>query len=148
MLYNHFVVDRQQAYKDREDLLSLNTKGCPSSKRIVRRSSKMHSQVLQNVAVRVDLAFQSFYRRCQQGGKPGYPFKGLGRYDPHLSPSIALRDNYLRLGKIGCLCQATSPLGRGAQTSRCAAVLPASGMLRWCVKWTPARCPKAMSKGP
>lgn len=107
MLYNHFVVDRQQAYKDREDLLSLydQHKRLPFLKEDRPSLKQVHSQVLQNVAVRVDLAFQSFYRRCQQGGKPGYPrFKGLGRYDSLTYPQaagFALRDNYLRLGKIG-----------------------------------------------
>jgi putative transposase len=38
--------------------------------------------VLQNVAVRVDLAFQAFFRRCKAGETPGYPrFRGKGRYD-------------------------------------------------------------------
>ena len=92
MLYNHFVVDRQQAYKDREDLLSLydQHKRLPFLKEDRPSLKQVHSQVLQNVAVRVDLAFQSFYRRCQQGGKPGYPrFKGLGRYDSLTYPQAA-----------------------------------------------------------
>ena len=69
MLYNHFVVDRQQAYKDREDLLALydQHKRLPFLKEDRPSLKQVHSQVLQNVAVRVDLAFQSFYRRCQQG---------------------------------------------------------------------------------
>jgi putative transposase len=33
----------------------------------------VHSQVLQNVAVRVDLAFQAFLRRVKAGETPGYP---------------------------------------------------------------------------
>ncbi|MGZ3667488.1 MAG: hypothetical protein ACXVDA_23735 [Ktedonobacterales bacterium] len=43
----------------------------------------VHSQVLQNVAVRIDLAFQAFFRRVRDGAKePGYPrFRGKGRYD-------------------------------------------------------------------
>jgi putative transposase len=38
---------------------------------------------LQNVAVRVDLAFKAFFRRCNEHAEePGYPrFKGRGRYD-------------------------------------------------------------------
>lgn len=44
--------------------------------------SEVFSQVLQNVAVRVDLAFQSFFRRVKQGETPGYPrVKGHGQYD-------------------------------------------------------------------
>ncbi len=43
----------------------------------------VHSQVLQNVQVRVDLAFQAFFRRVREGAKEvGYPrFKRVGRYD-------------------------------------------------------------------
>ena len=44
--------------------------------------SEVFSQVLQNVAVRVDLAFRSFFRRVKQGETPGYPrVKGHGQYD-------------------------------------------------------------------
>lgn len=43
----------------------------------------VHSQVLQNVAVRVDLAFKAYFRRVKAKEKEvGYPrFKGFGRYD-------------------------------------------------------------------
>jgi putative transposase len=43
----------------------------------------VQSQVLQNVAVRIDLAFQAFFRRVKAGEPdPGYPrFRGRGRYD-------------------------------------------------------------------
>ena len=42
----------------------------------------VHSQVLQNAQMRVDLAFKAFFKRVKAGEKPGYPrFKGKGRYD-------------------------------------------------------------------
>ena len=42
----------------------------------------VHSQVLQNIARRVDLAFQAFFRRVKAGETPGYPrLKGKGQYD-------------------------------------------------------------------
>jgi putative transposase len=42
----------------------------------------VHSQVLQNIARRVDLAFQAFFRRVKAGETPGYPrLKGHGQYD-------------------------------------------------------------------
>jgi len=42
----------------------------------------VHSQVLQNVAVRIDLAMQAFFRRVKAGENPGYPrFRGRDRYD-------------------------------------------------------------------
>ena len=42
----------------------------------------VHSQVLQNVAVRVDLAFRAFFQRAKEGKTPGFPrLKGKGQYD-------------------------------------------------------------------
>ncbi|MFL5705671.1 MAG: RNA-guided endonuclease InsQ/TnpB family protein, partial [Ktedonobacteraceae bacterium] len=44
-------------------------------------------QVLQNVAVRIDLAFKAFFRRCKAGEKPGFPrFRGQDRYDSFTFP--------------------------------------------------------------
>jgi putative transposase len=44
--------------------------------------SEVFSQVLQNVAVRVDLAFDAFFRRLKDGETPGYPrVRGHGQYD-------------------------------------------------------------------
>jgi len=67
----------------------------------------VYSQTLQNVAVRVDLAFQAFFRRCKSGEKPGYPrFKGQGRYHSFTYPQNNnsfkfVEDNRIKLSKIG-----------------------------------------------
>ena len=110
MLYNHFVADRIQAYQDRGESLSLydQQSRLPFLKTDQPRLASVHSQVLQNVAVRVDWAFQAFYRRCKDGGKqPGFPrFKGPGRYDSLTYPqatAFRLDNKGLRLAKIGCL---------------------------------------------
>ncbi len=51
--------------------------------------ASVHSQVLQNVAVRIDLAFQAFFRRVKAGETPGYPrFRGQGRYDSITFPQV------------------------------------------------------------
>lgn len=67
--------------------------------------TKVHSQVLQEVCKRVDLAFSAFFRRVKRGEKPGYPrFRGFGRYDSFTFPQSGFRllDNgKLRLSKIG-----------------------------------------------
>lgn len=68
--------------------------------------SGVHSQVLQEVCTRVDLAFQAFFRRVKAGEKKvGYPrFRGSGRYDSFTFPQsgFSLLDNSkLRLSKIG-----------------------------------------------
>jgi putative transposase len=72
----------------------------------------VHSQVLQNVAVRVDLAYKAFFRRCkagtllgEQGKTPGYPrFKGYGRYDSFTFPQSGFsitHDTRVTFSKIG-----------------------------------------------
>jgi putative transposase len=67
----------------------------------------VHSQVLQNVTERVELAMQAFFRRCQAGETPGYPrFKGSGRYDSFTftqSGFSITHDTRVTLSKIGTL---------------------------------------------
>ena len=108
MLYNHFLVDRIQVYKNKNESLGLydQIKNLPTLKEDRPSLSQVHSQVLQNVAVRVDLSFKAFFRRCKQKGiKVGFPrFKGIGRYDSITYPQkkgFLLKDKYIRLGKIG-----------------------------------------------
>jgi putative transposase len=68
--------------------------------------SKVHSQVLQNVQMRVDLAFKAFFRRVKQGENPGYPrFKGYSRYDsftyPQAGSAFRITSGFIKLSKIG-----------------------------------------------
>ena len=67
--------------------------------------STVHSQVLQDVVLRVNLAFKAFFRRVQSGEKdPGYPrFKGKNRYDSISYPQsgFSIDGNKLWLSKIG-----------------------------------------------
>ena len=52
----------------------------------------VHSQVLQNVARRVELAFQAFFRRVKQGETPGYPrLKGKAQYDSIMYPQSGFK---------------------------------------------------------
>jgi putative transposase len=68
----------------------------------------VHSQVLQNALIRLDRAFENFFRRMREGArKPGYPrLKGAGRYRSFTYPqSSAFRilegGRKLRLSGIG-----------------------------------------------
>jgi putative transposase len=69
----------------------------------------VHSQVLQNVTQRVDLAFQAFFRRVKEGtDAPGYPrFKSFGRYDsityPQYGNGVRLSGDRLIVSKIGAV---------------------------------------------
>ena len=65
---------------------------------------QIHSQALQNVTERVELAFQAFFRRVKSGEEPGYPrFKGYGHYDSFTftQGGFKLINNKLTLFKIG-----------------------------------------------
>jgi putative transposase len=68
----------------------------------------VQSQVLQNVAVRIDLAFKAFFRRVRVGETPGYPrFRGMGRYDSLTFPQVPVgchldaEINRLRVMNVG-----------------------------------------------
>ena len=109
-LYNHFLEGRKTACEQTGKSPGLydQQKELPSLKESRPALAGVHSQVLQNVAVRIDLAFQAFFRRCKAGEKPGYPrFKSFGRYDsmtfPQAPSGCELREGFLRLSKVGAV---------------------------------------------
>jgi putative transposase len=105
-LYNHLLEERKRSWEEEKKGLSLydqiNT--FPILKERVSELGAVHSQVLQNVAVRIDLAFKAFFRRVKQGINPGYPrFRGFGRYDSFTYPQTGFRlnEDSVSLSKIG-----------------------------------------------
>lgn len=108
-LYNQTLAARREAWEQRQASLGLyDTQSFLPAWKAERPSLKrVHSQVLQNVQVRVDLAFKAFFRRVKAGETAvGYPrFKGLGRYDsithPQYGNGVRLDGNTLILSKIG-----------------------------------------------
>ncbi len=63
--------------------------------------------MLQDVILRVERAYQAFFRRVKNGEKPGYPrYQGRNRYDSFTYPDQAgwkLEGNHLTLSKIGTI---------------------------------------------
>ncbi len=108
-LYNHLLATRKEVYEQTGKGLSLYQQQStfPILKQERPSLDIVHSQVLQNVAVRVDLAFKAFFRRGKAGEEPGYPrFKGKGRYDSFTFPQSGFsitHDNRLTLSKIGSI---------------------------------------------
>ncbi len=107
-LYNHFLESRKTTYECSGSALSLynQQKTIPRLKANRATLASVHSQVLQNVAVRIDLAFQAFFRRCKTGEKPGYPrFRGKSRYNsmtfPQCPSGCLVSGNTLTLSKVG-----------------------------------------------
>jgi putative transposase len=90
-LYNHLLAERRDAWQQRQESVRLYDQQAtlPALKAERPALASVHSQVLQNVAVRTDLAFQAFFRRCRAGETPGYPrFRGKGRYDSLTFPQV------------------------------------------------------------
>jgi len=83
-LYNNTLAYRKEAWEQEQRNVSYyDSKARIPLLKVERPSLKsVHSQVLQNITERVELAFQAFFRRVKNEEEPGYPrFKGKGRYD-------------------------------------------------------------------
>ncbi len=108
-VYNQTLAARRDAWEEQQESLGLydTIKLLPDWKAERPSLKNVHSQVLQNVQVRVDLAFKAFFRRVKAGEKEvGYPrFKGKGRYDSIIYPQYGngakLNGATLILSKIG-----------------------------------------------
>jgi putative transposase len=99
---------RKNTYEESGKSLSLYTQinNFAALKQERESLKTVHSQVLQNVAVRLDLAFKAFFRRVKAGEVPGYPrFRGFNRYDSFCYPQSGFKveGHHLKLSKIGNL---------------------------------------------
>jgi putative transposase len=107
-LYNHFLEERKNAWEQEQKSLGYYQQAIklPILKNEREALECVYSQVLQNVAVRIDLAFKAFFRRAKAGEKPGYPrFRGRDRYNSITYPQSGWRvdERGLHLSKIGCV---------------------------------------------
>ena len=107
-LYNHFLEERKTSWENEKKSLNYYSQAVSIVKLKQDRQtlSDIHSQVLQNVAVRVDLAFKAFFRRVKAGEKAGYPrFKSKGCYDSITFPQTGfeITEQGLKLSKIGTI---------------------------------------------
>ena len=105
-VYNDTLALRRDSWENENKVVSLfeTNKQLTQLKQISPELKLVHSQVLQNVQVRVDLAFKSFFRRCKLGEIPGYPrFKQFGRYDSITYPQAGWKfgNASITLSKIG-----------------------------------------------
>jgi len=109
-VYNTTLEVRKTAWEDAQRSISYyETKRClPQWKAAHPWLDAAHSQVLQNVTERVDLAFKAFFRRVKAGQEPGYPrFRGRDRYDsltyPQYGNGCQMADDTLKLSKVGAV---------------------------------------------
>src|SRR5215469_5751621 len=71
-LYNHLLAERRDAWENRQESVRLYAQHAtlPALKAERPSLAGVQSQVLQNVAVRLDLAFTAFFRRSAAGEVP------------------------------------------------------------------------------
>ena len=105
-VYNETLAFRKNAWETEQIRISYfdSKKMVPIWKKEKPELKTVHSHTLQDVTMRVDLAFQAYFRRVKAGEKAGYPrFKGKGWYDSitYLQSGFALENNILTLSKIG-----------------------------------------------
>ncbi len=107
MLYNNFLSQRKNGWEKEKKSFTLydQHKFLPELKKTYPKLKMVYAQVLQNVGMRVDLAYRAFFRRLKNHEKPGYPrFKSFGRYDSFCYPccaDIKVTDETIHLPKIG-----------------------------------------------
>ncbi len=110
-LYNAAVGERREAWRMRGISISYYQQKAELAgiKEAMPEYGEVHSQVLQDVVLRVARAFQAFFRRLKagEGGKtPGYPrFHGRARYNsftyPQYGNGAVLDGGILSLSKLG-----------------------------------------------
>jgi putative transposase len=105
-LYNHFLEQRKTAWGTEKKSLSRydQSNTLKTLKQEHKFLNNVYSQVLQNVSMRIDLAFRAFFRRIKSGDKPGFPrFRGKVRYDSftYTQAGFKLLKSVVQLSKIG-----------------------------------------------
>lgn len=108
LLYNRLLNERVHAYEGEGKSLNYYEQANTFQERkaAIPALRQVHSQVLQDVAKRLDKAFQAFFRRVKAGEKPGFPrFKPATQYDSFTYPQggYKLEGNKLQLSKIGAV---------------------------------------------
>lgn len=125
-LYNAALQERRDAYKKAGKTVGFyeQKKWLPEIRAELPEYKGIHSQVLQNVIERVDLAFKGFFRRVKQGQTPGYPrFQGGNRYDSFTFPQasqtgVKIQNRRVLLYGIGSVkCKFHRPLEGKVKTA-------------------------------
>jgi putative transposase len=107
-LYNVALEERKTAWEGRGISVGYYEQKAelPDLKAACPEYADINAQVLQDVILRLDRAFQAFFRRLKAGEKPGYPrFQGRNRYNsftyPQYGDGAVLDGGVLSLSKIG-----------------------------------------------
>jgi len=109
-LYNAALAERKEAYRMAGKSITYyeQKRDLPEIKAELREEyQQIHSQVLQDVLLRLKRAFDAFFRRVENGEEPGYPrFQGRNRYHSFTYPQggySLTHESRLCLSKIGSI---------------------------------------------
>jgi putative transposase len=109
-IYNAAIGERREAWRLRGVSITYYQQKAelPGIKEAMPEYAEVNAQVLQDVVLRVDRAFQAYFRRLKSGEKSGYPrFRGKGRYNSFTYPQFGdhggahLDNGFLVLAKLG-----------------------------------------------
>jgi putative transposase len=115
-LYNAALTERKEAYRMAGKSISYyeQKRDLPDIKEIREEYKEIHSQVLQDVLLRLKRAFDRFFDRVKNGETPGYPrFQGRNRYTSFMYPQggYTLSEKQVTRSKIGTIkCKVHRPL--------------------------------------
>ncbi len=110
-LYNAALSERKDAYKYAGKSISYyeQKRDLPEIKAEIREEYQdIYSQVLQDVLLRLKKSFDAFFRRIENGEKPGYPrFQGRNRYNSFTYPQAGgfslTHDGRVCFSKLGSI---------------------------------------------
>ena len=120
-VYNSLVNDRKFQYDTANVSVGYFTQKAylPPWKKDHPELKEVYSQVLQDVAHRVHLAFGAFFDRVKKGEKPGFPrVKGEGQYESITytqGKNFKVGGSTIEFPKLGRV-KANSTAGRGAKS--------------------------------
>src|SRR5262249_34026877 len=108
-VYNAAIGERREAWRMRGVSVTYYQQKAelPGIKEAMPEYAEVNAQVLQDVILRLDRAFQAFFQRMREGQTPGYPrFHGRDRYNSFTYPQVGdhggarLDKGFLVLSKI------------------------------------------------
>ncbi len=109
-VYNAAIGERREAWRLRGVSVTYYQQKAelPGIKEAMPEYAEVNSQVLQDVVLRVDRAYQAFFRRVKSGETAGYPrFQGRARYHSFTYPQVGehggarFDDDFLVVSRIG-----------------------------------------------
>jgi putative transposase len=117
-LYNACLDQRKTAYETTQTSINYTYQSAwfTQQRKVNSYFSRLNASSGEATMRRLDRSFRAFFRRCKQGGKPGYPrFKGKDRFDsitfPAYGDGIRLNDNRLRVQHVGVIrCKVHRPI--------------------------------------